>query len=67
MQVGIEAVTLLRLEFRDTVLLQHLVQLALGELNAVEQRLDTGIRRLAQFGIERLERPVHVARCPAGA
>ena len=60
MQVRIELVALLRLELLDAVLFQDLEQLALGQLHAVEQRLSGRVRGLAQFGVERLQRAVHV-------
>ena len=46
--------------FLHAVLFQHLQQLALGQLDAVEQRLDGRVRGLAQLGVERLQRAVHV-------
>ena len=60
MQVGVELVALLRLELLDAVLVEHLQEFALGQLDAVEQRLDAGVRGLAQFAVERLERAFHV-------
>jgi hypothetical protein len=42
------------------VLLQHLEQLALGQLDAVEQRLGAGVRLLAQLRVERAQRALHV-------
>ena len=42
------------------MLLHHLDQLALGQLDAVEQRLDAGIRLLADLVVERLHRALHV-------
>ena len=50
----------MRLEPLDAVLLHHLDELALGELDAVEQRLDAGIRLLADLVVERLHRALHV-------
>ncbi len=59
MQVGIEFLAQ-RLEFLHPVLLQHLRELTLGQLDAVEQRLGAGVRLLPQFRVERSERTVHV-------
>jgi hypothetical protein len=58
-QIGIELLAQ-RFELPDAVVLQHLQQLALGQLNAVEQSLDAGIRLLAQLGVERRQRSLHV-------
>ena len=59
MQVGIEFFVQ-RLELFHPVLLQHLQQLALGELDAVEQRLGPGVGLLSQFRVERAERAFHI-------
>ena len=60
-QIGIELLARLGLEFLDAVLLQHLEQFALGQLHAVEQRLDGRHSAVvAQLGIDRRQRAVHV-------
>ena len=42
------------------MLLHHLDQLALGQFDAVEQRLDARIRLVADLVVERLQRALHV-------
>ena len=42
------------------MLLEHLVQLAHGHLDAIAHRLDRSIGLLPQLHIERLQSPVHV-------
>jgi hypothetical protein len=59
MQVWIEFFVQ-RLEFLYSVLLQHLQEFALGEFDAVEQRLGAGIDFLPQFRVEGDERALHI-------
>jgi hypothetical protein len=58
-EVGVELLAQ-RLELLHAVLVEDLEQLALGELDAVEQRLGRGVGLLAQLLVERAERAVHV-------
>ena len=44
------------------MLLHHLDELALGELDAIEQRLDARIRLPADLVVERLHRALHIVR-----
>ena len=59
MQVRVEFLAL-RLELPDAVLLHHLDEFALGEFYAIEQRLDAGVRLLADLVVERLHGALHV-------
>ena len=59
MQVGIELLPQ-RLELFHPVLLQHLGKLALGELDAFEQRTGSGVGLLPLLGVECPERASHV-------
>jgi hypothetical protein len=59
MPVGIELLPL-RLDLPHAVLLEHVEELALGQLDAVEQRLHAGIDLLADLIIQRLHGAGHV-------
>ena len=50
----------LRIELLDAMLLEGSQQVALGELDAFDQRLDAGVDALAQVGPDRIERAAHV-------
>ena len=48
------------MNWRTPFFLQRLEQLALGQFDAVDQRLDAGLRAGAQFRRHRIERAAHV-------
>ena len=59
MEVRIELFTL-RIEPRDAVLLQRLVQRLLGDLDAFDQRLQTGIGGFTRFRRHGIQRALQV-------
>ena len=59
MQIGIEFLSQ-RLEFFHPMLIEHLQELALGQFDPIEQRLDAGVRLLPQLRIERRQSAFHV-------
>ena len=59
MAVGVEFLAE-RLDPLHAVLFEHIDQLALGQLDAIEQRLEAFVGLGAQLVVERRHRPVHV-------
>ena len=59
MAVGVELLAE-RVEPLDAVLFQHVHQLALGQLDAFQQRLGGVIGLGAKLIVQRLHRPMHV-------